>query len=360
MCRHGLKRLPLSSLLSFLLVFVSASVVPCFSQTEPTLETKPAPPPATTKPEASIYEEASLTPLLNLPENNTLEQLDPKTVLSRLALARLLVNWFAIPTQSVSSFPVFVDVPLSDPDYATLDTVRRYHLMFADDDGLFHPTSPATRLDLWLAIAKVVKPKNIIKNSDAEALVSGFEGGESIPSYHRKRIAALFLDQILTKKDDVPLAAGQVLSTADLSHILANLKQSQVYLKAKEKEAVLTVLPEAILPSGLTLSITPSQVIASDRLETGTVVYFQTLSAVTLEDGTALPEGSSLHGSVVSADPDRFVFTLKFDNLRSALDGRKYQCNAVLSLKLKPSVGQLSTLLVTGQKLELLTLPVIE
>jgi hypothetical protein len=346
-----------SFFLSFLFMLCPVSA---FSQPEPLVEVKPAASPTSSSSDASIYEEATLSPLLNLPEASSLEQLDPKTVLSRLALAKLLVNWFAIPTHSVSSFPVFVDVPLSDPDYAALDTVRRYHLMFADDDGLFHPASPATRLDLWLAIAKVVKPKNTIKNSEAEALVSGYEGGESIPSFHRKRIAALFLDQILTEKDDLPLAAGQVLTTADLSHILSNLKQSQVYLKAKEKEAVLTVLPEAVLPEKVALGITPSQVISSDRLETGTVVYFQTLSAVKLDDGTALPEGSSLHGSVVSAEPDKFLFTLRFDNLRSALDGRKYKCNALLALKLKPSVGQLSTLLVTGQKLEVLTLPVGE
>jgi hypothetical protein len=280
--------------------------------------------------ETSIFDEAILTPKLEAVDKLTLS--NPEELVSRLQLAKLLVSWFSIPTRSVSDFPVFIDVPLEHADYAIVDTVRRYHLMFGDDSGNFLLQAPSTRLDLWLAMAKVVQPKNTLRETEAVQLVRSKPGGDSIPAYHSKRIARLFLDQILKDEQDLPLEPETVLTQGYIQHVVSNLKSSQVYLKAKEREQALSVLPESTLEAGIVLTLTPSQVLSTKQLTVGHPVYFLTQAPISLASGKSIPVGSSVEGVVSEANVESRTFTLNFSSLRSADDGQKFRFQGNLSL----------------------------
>lgn len=307
-----------------------------------------------------------ITPTFSQPAFSPEKETPPleTPVISRLALSKLLLGWFEIDLEEplnrsqVSEFSVFTDVETTDPDYAVLDTVRRYFLMFPDRNGAFNPQRPATQLDAWLAIAKVVFPKNTISDETtrqvmAPLLAASGSGGKQIPFYHQRRIARLFMGGILSPITDVPLRPNAPLTQADIDRLVSNLKSSQIVLKAQQKQDDLNVLPPVLVPGGIRFTLTPSQAIGLDKLLVGNEFDFITTQAITLPGGQVIPQGSVARGTVMDAPTlgsKGSLYQLGFTQVRSPRDGQRFELSGQATVDLNQAKAH-NDYLITGDSL---------
>ena len=217
--------------------------------------------------------------------------------LTRRALAQFLAVRFKLPQQWPSRFAYLSDVPLSDPDFAPIDACLSNHLLFAHEaTGAFEPNRPATRLDLWLAVSKVLFPTKKLSPSQTQALLQGYEGAQQLTPYEARRVAILFLSGILSaEQGDVPLQPQQPLDEATLRQLLANLEASKLLLKPEEAEAAEAtaayIKSRALgyLPQGLTLKVSPLQAMVGARLQVGASYLLELLEPVVVNATTTLP-----------------------------------------------------------------------
>lgn len=307
-------------------------------------------------------------PVITIPEAPDLKATGERgdtTFVTRLQLAKQLVDWFNLPTWPVHDFPLFVDIERDNEHYAVIDSVHRHHLLFAyqpaEQQGVFAPKQPATQLDLWLAVGKMLAPKNLMDAKEAQKILADFDNVDSVPPYHHKRLAQLALDGVLTPEENSPLQPDKYLQPGDLDKIADKLQISQRIIKQREMEAALSQEPEGKIPGSVTLTFTPSQAITQDKLHAGNTLHFQTLSDVEFRDPTrdnqltTLPVGSSLTGHVDLENIAEQLYHLVFDYARSAQDGRKYGMNAAFTLSWKNAFKSVPNLLLTGDELSVTT-----
>lgn len=286
---------------------------------------------------------------------------DPQAIISRGELAHKLVQWFSLSTWPYNDFPLFVDVSRDNPNYPVYDTVYRYHLLLADGGGYFHPDEPARVLDLWVAIGKMLAPKNTMPQKEAATFITALLGGDAIPFYHYRRVTQLFKDKVLFEEKDLPLNPGALLRQANVDEMVKRLESSKLYLRQRETETALSTQPAQNLPSRTQLVITPSEVISLDQLAPGSQVFFQTTEAVTISPASAdspaieLPAGSSLPATVVRINQETHRAQLAFQQARSATTNQLYRFEATISIELVPKSQYTPTLLLTGDKLTLTT-----
>lgn len=296
-----------------------------------------------------VLAEARLEPIS---PNISVHSLQPTEVLvSKRAFAQFLVSRFALPTQWVSTFPLFADVELSDPDFANLDTVYRYHLLFPNDDGYFKPNDPTTQLDAWLALAKVLFPNKKLTPAQLAAILPEITGQEALAGYQKTRIAMLYLAGILSvEKGDIPLQPQKPITQAWLNNMVNTLEATKLLLAEKAQTAITDELEDettdatAVVPPKTYLTITPSQAIIGNQLALNDTLYFQLKEPipVKLKDGqlAVLPARSSVQGKVTKREPlsgmgnavERFTVTMEW--VRSAEDEKLYKLNSTLNFQL--------------------------
>jgi hypothetical protein len=289
-------------------------------------------------------------PLGAEPLQNTV-LLPAENVVSKRAFAQFLVMRFALPTQWVSTFPLFADVELTDPDFANLDTVYRYHLLFPNDEGYFNPNEPTTQLDAWLALGKVLFPNKKLTPAQLNAVLPEITGQEQLAGYQKPRIAMLYLAGILSvEKGDIPLQPQKPITQAWLNAMVNTLEATKLLLAEKAQNNITDELEDSTtdttptVPPKTYLTITPSQAIIGKQLALNDTLYFQLKEPIPikLKNGKTaiLPARSSVQGKVTNHKPlvgmgdavERFTVELQW--VRSAEDEQLYKINSKLLFQL--------------------------
>ncbi|MCS6266357.1 MAG: hypothetical protein H2174_02210 [Vampirovibrio sp.] len=285
--------------------------------------------PSTPKPEA-------ITPQEDLP-------------VSKRAFAQFLVSRFELPTQWVSTFPLFADVELSDPDFVYLDTAYRYHLLFPNDDGYFHSDEPTTQVDAWLALGKVLFPNKKLSHNQLKGILPEITGQEQLQAFQKPRVAMLYLAGIIsTEKGDIPLEPNKPITQGWLNTMVTTLEATKLLLVEKAQNTLTDNLADdetadttPTIPPKTFFTITPSQAIIGKNLVLNDVVYFQLKDPIriTKTDAsyTTIPATSSVQGKIVSREPiseNVERFTVAFQWVRSAENEQLYKlnCNLVFSI----------------------------
>jgi hypothetical protein len=272
-------------------------------------------------------------------------------LVTRRALAQFLVTRFELPTYWPSLFPLFVDVPLSDKDYKAIDTVFRYHLLFPDNDGSFEPDKPATQLDAWLSIGKVLFPSKKLSPAIVKTTLADVAGNQQLAPYQTTRVALLVMAGILSKeRGDIPLKPQEPITTVWLDEMLKTLESSRILLAEQAKKTIYSELSEDgadvpkqhKIPPGSYLVITPSEAIIGKELIQNQSLYFQLKEPLSLavasptsegqSTGVVIPAGSSIKAVVQSLDPlpnSKLVkFIARFEWVRSNQDETLYTLKA--------------------------------
>lgn len=285
--------------------------------------------------------------------------------LTRADMAAFIVNWFKLETQPFNEFPIFVDVPRSHPRYAMIDTVRRNHLMLPNSRGEFEPNARATRLDAWMALAKLLFPKNQLSDAEANSIMAPLPGQERLKLYEKKRVARLFMGNVLTPETDTPIEPEAPLDAQWLSATLERLSANRQRLKEQETQRAGSETPAIPIPPGITLHLTPSQAIVAGTIALGSDYFFQLVEETRLPNGSLLPPGSSLKGHVVEIAENRYRFA--FYRLSHAQTGQLFQLQASVWIALKAAAaneGDASrdnpSLLITGNVVTVQTEPLPE
>jgi len=303
--------------------------------------------------------------LLAAPQQPLAQQAQAEDTLTRAELAQVLVGWFTLPRLPYSVFAVYLDVPLTHPDYIAIDSVRRQHLLLPDDTGNFYPEAVATQRDAWLALAKLLFPMTHLAEADVAHLLAPLTGVTGMPRYERIRVARLVSAKLLGQPPNTHLNADAPLSLAWMNETLATLKTNRTLIRDQEKQPAENANPSIPIPANVVLNLTPSQAISGDTINLGSQYYFQLLAPVQLPDGSTIPKDSSSRGTVVAKNNNLHDFTLQFESLTSAQTGQRYLLWAQTVVRLLPSskFSVLSTqpekenksLLITGTQLDVLT-----
>lgn len=264
---------------------------------------------------------------------------------SKRAFAQFLVNRFELPTQWVSTFPLFADVALVDPDFVYLDTAYRYHLLFPNDDGYFHPNDPTTQIDAWLALGKVLFPNKKLSPNQLKGILPEITGQDQLQPFQKPRVAMLYLAGIIsTEKGDIPLEPQKPITQSWLKTMVATLEATKLLLVEKAQNTLTDDLADdetsektSSVPPKTYFSITPSQAIIGKTLALNDVVYFQLKEPIHLTKPDAsyitIPAKSSVQGKVISRQPiseniERFTVALQW--IRSAENEQLYKLNSKL------------------------------
>ena len=270
-------------------------------------------------------------------------------LVSKRAFAQFLVNRFELPTQWVSTFPLFGDVELTDPDFVYLDTAYRYHLLFPNDDGYFHPNDPTTRIDAWLALGKVLFPNKKLSPNQLKGILPEITGQEQLEPFQKPRVAMLYLAGIISaEKGDIPLEPQKPITQGWLKTMVTTLEATKLILVEKAQNTLTDNLADdetadttTTIPPKTFFTITPSQAIIGKTLALNDVVYFQLKEPIHLTKPDAsyitIPAKSSVQGKIVSMQPisDNIErFTVAFQWIRSAENEQLYKlnCNLVFSI----------------------------
>ena len=268
----------------------------------------------------------------------------PAQLVSKRTFAQFLVNRFELPTQWGSTFPLFADVELSDPDFIYLDTAYRYHLLFPNDDGYFNPDEPTTQLDAWLALGKVLFPNKKLTPAQLAGILPEITGQEQLLPFQKPRVAMLYLAGILSaEKGDIPLKPTKPITQEWLNTMITTLEATKLLLVEKAQNTLANELEdEATLSAGTIppktyFTITPSQAIIGKQLALNDVVYFQLKEAILFKkpDGSfvTIPARSSVQGKIISREPISDAverFTIGFEWVRSTEDEALYKVTSSL------------------------------
>ena len=297
------------------------------------------------------------------PENPSAASIKDDEILTRYELSSFLIDYFGMSRTPYNQFSVFRDVSVNDPIYPTVDTIRRFHIVFPDEQGFFHPDDPATQLDAWLAIGKLVFPKDTLTPRETRRILEPLAGHRQVPRYAQKRVARLFTARILDPQHDVPLQPKEPMTRQALNRLFESLRQNQGLVVKQEKEAELRSLNDvATLPAGITFQVTPSQALNLRTIEVGADYYFQTRQALTLPNGVVIPTGSSTRASLI--EKTEKVLHLQFTWLRSSREDRIYELLADVELPVPKRrydplhLYEAQAYLVTGDTVQVTTQPV--
>ncbi len=268
---------------------------------------------------------------------------------SKRAFAQFLVNRFELPTQWVSTFPLFADVELTDPDFVYLDTAYRYHLLFPNNEGYFHPDDPTTQIDAWLALGKVLFPNKKLSTSQLNAILPEITGQNHLQTFQKPRVALLYLAGVLsTEKGDIPLEPNKPITQGWLKTMISTLEATKLLLLDKAQNTLTNQLDEEetssqtpSIPKKLYFTITPSQAIMGKNLVLNSVVYFQLKEPIYLTQSDAstvtIPAQSSVQGKIVASQAVTETvnrFTVAFQWIRSAENEQLYKLNSTLVFEL--------------------------
>lgn len=281
------------------------------------------------------------------PSTSKPEVVNPQDELpvSKRAFAQFLVSRFELPTQWVSTFPLFADVELVDPDFVYLDTAYRYHLLFPNDDGYFHPNDPTTRIDAWLALGKVLFPNKKLSPNQLKGILPEITGQEQLQPFQKPRVAMLYLAGIISaEKGDIPLEPQKPITQGWLKTMVTTLEATKLLLVEKARNTLTDDLADdetsektPSVPPKTYFSITPSQAIIGKTLALNDVVYFQLKEPIHLTKPDAsyitIPAKSSVQGKIISRQPiseNIERFTVAFQWIRSAENEQLYKLNSKL------------------------------
>jgi hypothetical protein len=279
----------------------------------------------------------------------SLNPADDNLLVSKRAFAKFLVTRFDLPTQWVSTFPLFADVELADPDFVNLDTAYRYHLLFPNDDGFFKPDEPTTQVDAWLALGKVLFPNKKLSPAQLRGILPEITGQENLLPFQKPRVAMLYLAGILsTEKGDIPLEPNKPITQGWLNTMVSTLEATKLLLVEKAQNTITddledeTTASTPTVPAKTYFTITPSQAIIGKQLALNDVVYFQLKEPILIAktDGTKptiIPARSSVQGKIVDRQPistNVERFTVAFQWVRSAENEQLYKLNSKLEFSL--------------------------
>jgi hypothetical protein len=281
------------------------------------------------------------------PSTSKPEVVNPQDELpvSKRAFAQFLVSRFELPTQWVSTFPLFADVELVDPDFVYLDTAYRYHLLFPNDDGYFHPDEPTTQVDAWLALGKVLFPNKKLSPNQLKGILPEITGQEQLQPFQKPRVAMLYLAGIISaEKGDIPLEPNKPITQGWLKTMVTTLEATKLLLVEKAQNTLTDDLAEdetsektPSVPPKTYFTITPSQAIIGKTLALNDVVYFQLKEPILITKADAsyikIPVKSSVQGKIISRQPiseNIERFTVAFQWIRSAENEQLYKLNSKL------------------------------
>jgi hypothetical protein len=284
-------------------------------------------------------------------------------VVTRAAFAQQLVQALGLPTQYVSEFPFFVDLPRSHPAYVPVEVLRERGFVNGFPNGEFRPDEPVSRLDAWLTVSGALRGI-VMDAASANQLLEPFEDREEVPSAARIPLARLIQEDLIEGEDqETELAPSDIVSKPARLNLERRVTPEEVVdlmdgLRRKTAEPTRLAsrtndmhLP--ILPAGLTLSFSPTQAIFRDKLSAGETFYFLTNQEVAMTPESAaslypgipaeqvptilLPRGTRLRARVVEADVQggRRIWTFRLNQAQTP-DNRYFRMKALLTLSFEP------------------------
>lgn len=308
----------------------------------------------------------------------------PETTVSRADFSVQLLKALGYPTDFVSEFPFFRDVPRDHPAYVSIETLRERGFVSGLTGGFFKPEQPISNLDAYMAISSVMATVRLPKPT-VETLLAAYKDKQDIPQRAQEPVARLVHEDILHVeqgkenflKPEAPLTQD-VLDT--LLGRLGLQMQSTPLVSDRTNESLLPAVP-----AGLRVAVTPSSALVRDNLSAGDEVYFVTIedsravsqaesqkesideskpvdiltpqaplpTTATPESETGLSRGTRLRANIIETRPDG-TMTLRFSQAVTPV-GTYYKLNALLPINFPKDADK--AFVVPGQRFELLTLP---
>lgn len=263
----------------------------------------------------------------------------PDEPMTRAQLVTLLYRASQMNTPFVSEFPYFRDVPTGHWGYVAFEGFRMRGILpeAMGQNGWLQPDKPITRLEAAVLLSRTFS-KDWLNLTDAEvaSTLKAFSvAPDQSPTWADADLARVLYAGLLTQVLP-PVDHPEQGFTLDLNAPLKRMDGARmVYQRALAEEADEShpAAKKVTLPSGMTLSITPTSAISAPQLAVGQSVFFTTTQTVAIPfTAISLGRGSRLGGVVTTLSSDKQEAELTFSQI-TVPSGESYALSARLSLK---------------------------
>ncbi|MDX2084601.1 MAG: hypothetical protein SFZ03_04355 [Candidatus Melainabacteria bacterium] len=250
--------------------------------------------------------------------------------LTRQALAEALVKVLALPRETVSSFPMFRDVPLNHSAYQAIEITRMRQLTLSvSPGGYYHPEAPVTHQEALRTLAKLLPREQLSQESVLEWMKHIGLSPQTVPPAMAEPLIRLVLSNIITPEQAARFSPTATLSEAGFLAVLTKVATEP------EPRRTLRRLLLLRLRAGLPVTMSPATSIFKERLKVGDTLYFTLTQPLTQIPFRTLPKGSAIRAVVATAQPNDNRYQLQLDEISSPDGDLRFRIVATLNLQFR-------------------------
>ncbi len=260
--------------------------------------------------------------------------------ITRSEWASILAKSLNHNLQMVETFPVYRDVPVTDPNYAPIEVLREKKIMtFPGSKGYFEPNKPVTRAEVFLHISRAISGQILSPEIQKDLLATYTDHDDLAPETSQaaaKMARVRFFTPEAGYHESVLRPNDTITATelAPLVNYLLNVLQDHVL-----EDATLAKNAQ-FLPAGLNLTLTPSTAVFEAQMTPGQSINFSLVN-----EAPPLARDSRIQG-VVRESLNSHVYVLVLQSARTP-DNRLYKMRAPLQITFP--VRRRNSFIITGQ-----------